>query len=68
MCRLPHLSVIVEQNDILGLASSHALQVTAAVGRPAARVPLNVVALEGVAQLLVHLLLLPVCQNHHWPA
>ena len=36
--------------------------------RAAACVPLNLVALQRVAQLFIHLFLLSVCQHHNWPA
>ena len=65
---MSYLYIVVKENHILGLAGSDSLQVTAAVRGPAAGVPLNAVALQGVAQLIVHLLLLSVCQDHHWPA
>ena len=68
LLQLSHLYVVVKQDDILGLASSNTLKVTAAVRSACASVPLDVVAFQRLPQFCIHILFLSVCQNHHWPA
>ena len=63
-----HLYIVVKQDDVLSLASRDTLQVAAAVRRAAACVPLDLVPLQRVAQLFIHLFLLSIRQHHDWPA
>ncbi len=68
MASQAHLYIVVKQDDVLSLPSRNTLQVAAAMRQATACVPLNLVALQGVAQLFIHLLLLSIRQHHDWPA